>query len=273
MAEFSLLRDSLCNTDLVNAASSSIFNAKYLEGIPVDVDLIYTGLPGDVLTFNGTEFILLPSGISTDFSQNIAIGNGSLSRLTNGYDNIAIGTNAGSSLSNTESDNILIGSVGQEGDTKTTRIGDFGEKDACFISGIRGITTHVLDSIPVVIDSSGQLGTVSSSERYKTDIRPISSKTVGLLDNLKPVEFYMKPDTEKQHLQYGLIAEDVSSVLPSLVYYKTSPEGRKVPETVYYQHLISILIASHQELKTNFSYLSSRVNALQEIIVEINSKL
>ena len=42
-----------------------------------------------------------------------------------------------------------------------------------FVAGIYGVTTEVNDGVVVLIDSAGQLGTVSSSKRYKEDIKDI----------------------------------------------------------------------------------------------------
>jgi hypothetical protein len=45
--------------------------------------------------------------------------------------------------------------------------------NTCFIGNIRGVTTVNNDAIPVLIDSAGQLGTASSSRRFKKEIKPI----------------------------------------------------------------------------------------------------
>ena len=55
------------------------------------------------------------------------------------------------------------------------------------------------NAIPVVIDSTGQLGTVSSSRRYKEDIADMGDVSARL-EALRPVTFhYKKPyaDGEK----------------------------------------------------------------------------
>ena len=49
------------------------------------------------------------------------------------------------------------------------------------IAGIRGITTGVANAIPVVIDSNGQLGTVSSSIRFKEDVHDMADVSRRLL--------------------------------------------------------------------------------------------
>jgi hypothetical protein len=67
----------------------------------------------------------------------------------------------------------------------------------------------------VVIDSAGQLGTVSSSRRFKHDIEPMDKASESILA-LKPVTFHYKSDHTGTP-QFGLIAEEVANVNPDLV--------------------------------------------------------
>ena len=82
-----------------------------------------------------------------------------------------------------------------------------GTQTTTFIAGVRGITTGLADAIQVLIASSGQLGTVSSSRRYKEDIQDMGRASAGLLD-LRPVTFrYTQASTDgATPIQYGLIA-------------------------------------------------------------------
>jgi hypothetical protein len=75
---------------------------------------------------------------------------------------------------------------------------------AFFAAGIRGITTGRNDAVPVLIDSAGQLGTQSSSQRFKTDIHDIGEAS-GNLMKLRPVSFHYVQQP-KGNLDYGLIA-------------------------------------------------------------------
>ena len=99
------------------------------------------------------------------------------------------------------------------GESNTTRIGIL--QNRCFISGIREVTTGVPDAINVVIDSAGQLGTVSSSRRFKDEIKPMDQASEAILC-LKPVTFHYKSDHTGRP-QFGLIAEEVAEVNPDLV--------------------------------------------------------
>jgi trimeric autotransporter adhesin len=136
------------------------------------------------------------SGIS-----NVAIGSGALANATHGF-NIAVGADAGINVTT---------AVG------VTAIGHLGANvdGGCFIGRIRGVTTNIADAIPVVIDSFGQLGTISSSNRFKKDIKPMEGTSGSVLD-LKPVTFHYKND--KSNIpQFGLIAEEVAKIDPDLV--------------------------------------------------------
>ena len=66
-----------------------------------------------------------------------------------------------------------------------------------FFAGIRGVATGNNDAVNVVIDSDGQLGTVSSSRRFKKEINPMDTASEAILA-LKPVTFHYKSDKTKQ---------------------------------------------------------------------------
>jgi hypothetical protein len=94
------------------------------------------------------------------------------------------------------------------------RIGSINQSRT-FIAGIRGKTTGNANAIPVLIDSVGQLGTMSSSERFKKEIKPMDRASEAIL-GLKPVTFHYKSDKTSRP-QFGLIAEEVAEVNPDLV--------------------------------------------------------
>lgn len=144
-------------------------------------------------------------------NDNSAFGTGALYSNTSGSNNIAIGINAGYNLTN-GSHNIDIGNQGIPGDGSTIRIGAPSTQSATFIAGID--TAHVTGAA-VYVTSSGQLGVLASSERYKTAIAPMGS-TSEKLERLRPVTFHLKTDPAGT-LQYGLIAEEVDKVYPDLV--------------------------------------------------------
>ena len=64
--------------------------------------------------------------------------------------------------------------------------------NSCFVGNIRGVTTANANAIPVLIDSAGQLGTASSSRRFKKEIKPMESTPAKPSMALKPVTFHYK---------------------------------------------------------------------------------
>lgn len=179
-----------------------------------------------------------------DGSFNIAIGRSALALHTTGNFNIAIGGDSAGATAFGSENSIFIGNFGNFGDTATIKIGTQGTQTSAFIAGIRGVTTGVDDAIPVLVASNGQLGTVSSSRRYKENIQPIGAVS-DMLAELRPVTFrYKKPqDGGSKPTQYGLIAEEVAEAFPYLAVFNA--EGQ--PETVKYHLLPTFLLAGYQE--------------------------
>jgi hypothetical protein len=152
--------------------------------------------------------------LNTTGQSNTAIGTGALSSNTTGNGNIALGNFAGHDLT-TGDQNIVIGNPNAvAGESNTMRIGGSHQTRA-FIAGIRGVATGNNDAVNVVIDSVGQLGTVSSSRRFKKEIKPMDTASEAILA-LKPVTFHYKSDKTNRS-EFGLIAEEVAEINPDLV--------------------------------------------------------
>jgi hypothetical protein len=194
---------------------------------------------------------------NTTGSRNTATGHLALSANTTGNNNTAVGNGAGSSAT-TGSNNIYIGHNGFAAEGSTIRIGTGGTQTKTFIAGISGVTTGLGGAKAVVIDSNGQLGTVSSSRRFKEDIRDMGEASQRLL-RLRPVAFrYRQPYADgSKPLQYGLIAEEVAEVLPELVAY--GRDGQ--PETVMYHILPAMLLNEVQQQHRQIEAQQEQMNA------------
>src|SRR5438128_2110395 len=167
------------------------------------------GVSGDNNTAVGVQALF--HNTTGDF--NTAEGFNALLNNT-GNNNIAIGSNAGSSLS-TGDNNIDIGNVGVAGESNKIRIGTKGTQKNTFIAGISGVT--VAGGVGVIIDNSGHLGTVVSSERFKDGIKPMDKASEAILA-LQPVTFRYKQELDPDGIpQFGLVAEQVEKVNPALV--------------------------------------------------------
>jgi hypothetical protein len=184
---------------------------------------------------------------NTTSDRNSGFGYSALRANTTGNRNVGVGYQAGS-LQTVGSDNIYLANLGVAAESNTIRIGTpapgtaAGLHSRAFIAGIRGATTGVADAIPVLIDSAGQLGTVSSSRGVKNDIRDMGDATARLLD-LRPVTFRYKqqqtlPSGGEVPPEYGLIAEEVAEVFPDLVVY----DEKGQPFTVKYHEMAPMLL-------------------------------
>jgi hypothetical protein len=122
-----------------------------------------------------------------------------------------MGYKSASSVS-TGSNIIEIGNEGTSSDNNLIRIGTLGTQTAAFIAGI---SDAQVTGSAVYVTSSGQLGVLASSERYKTAIAPLGMNSEKL-QQLRPVSFHLKSDPQGT-VQYGLIAEEVDKVYPELV--------------------------------------------------------
>ena len=156
---------------------------------------------------------------------------------TTGSNNIALGYQAGLSLT-TGSNNIDIGNLGVAAESNTIRIGTQGTQTATYIAGI---FNSAASGDAVEVSSTGKLGIVVSSARYKRDIHDMDNASSNLL-KLRPVTFVYKQDPQGER-QYGLIAEEVARIYPELVVYGT--DGKVV--SMRYHELIPMLLNEAQK--------------------------
>jgi hypothetical protein len=201
-------------------------------------------------------------------TSNTALGATALQNNT-GTNNIAIGAGAGSTPV-ASTNGIFIGNAGATADTATIKIGSQGAQTKAFIGGIFGATTGAIGAVSVVVDLNGQLGTVSSSRRYKEDIQSMGDVTAALM-KLRPVTFrYKKPyDSGEKPLEYGLIAEEVAEVLPELAVFNVNGQT----ETVRYHLLPSFLLAAYQRQQMTIESQAEQIGALERRLSSIEAAL
>ena len=172
--------------------------------------------------------------LNTSGTRNVANGLNALYDNMTGNDNIALGAFAGVHL--TGSHNIDIGNQGLAGDSRTIRIGTGQTHRATFIAGVHGVT--VAGGVGVIVDANGQLGTITSSERFKEQVKPINRASEAIL-SLKPVTFHYKHELDPHGIpQFGLVAEQVEKVNPDLV--ARDEQGK--PYTVRYEAVNAMLL-------------------------------
>jgi hypothetical protein len=152
---------------------------------------------------------------NTHAQGNTAFGSAALQNNTAGTFNTALGFAAGSNLS-TGNNNIDIGYnvTGVVGESNTIRIGDTDITDT-YIRGISGVT--ISGGAAVYVNSNGKLGTITSSIRFKDDVKLMDKSSESIL-SLKPVTFRYKKELDPNRIiQFGLVAEEVEKVNPDLV--------------------------------------------------------
>jgi hypothetical protein len=227
---------------------------------------LYSNTTGDYNTAAGYQALYSNNGYSNTASgyealysntgsSNTATGVHALANSTTGSNNTGIGYHAGVNLT-TGSNNIDIGSPGTAGDNNLIRLGVQGTQTATFIAGIYG---HSLTGSEVVVTSSGELGVVSSSERFKTAIAPMGSNTEKL-GQLRPVTFKLKADATGTR-QYGLIAEEVAMVYPELVIRN---EAGRI-DGVRYDELAPMLLNEVQKQAAEIRALKVQAQAVGEM--------
>ena len=176
--------------------------------------------------------------LSSNGDGNTAVGSGALIGNLTGSLNTALGQNAGQGLVNgNESNNIDIGAnvYGVTGESNTIRIGN-GNITGTYISGISGQTAT--GGAAIFVNANGKLGTMTSSKRFKDEIKPMDKASEVLLA-LKPVTFRYKKEIDPTRTsQFGLVAEDVEKVNPDLIVRDT--EGK--PNTVRYEAVNAMLL-------------------------------
>jgi hypothetical protein len=246
-----------------------------LQGIPTDdgsfntavgFQALYTYISASDNTAIGT------SALYNDAFGNLntAIGYAALFNST-GNNNVAIGYGAGRNET-VGSNSIYIGHTGEPTDSGITRIGTPGTQTEVYIAGIEN---SKITGSAVYVTSTGRLGVLASSERYKTGITPIGTSTEKLRQ-LRPVSFHLKTDP-KGAVQYGLIAEEVAKVYPELV---IRDEAGKI-QGVHYEELAPMLLNEaqrqaaeirdlKQQQKDEISAQNAKIRGLEQQVAELN---
>jgi trimeric autotransporter adhesin len=166
---------------------------------------------------------------NTTGSSNTAIGVSALNDNTTGNNNTALGVNAGSNAT-TGFGNVYVGA---------SMSGVAGESNSTYIRNVNTTTVSGGGSDTVTVDlTTGLLGHLSSSLRYKEDIKPMNSASEALY-RLKPVTYHYKKEIDRtQSPAFGLIAEEVAQVNPDLVAHNSKCQ----PESVHYEMVNAMLL-------------------------------
>jgi hypothetical protein len=199
-------------------------------------------------------------------NDNSAFGFTALENST-GSNNLAIGSAAGFRLTTGNNNLDIANRGGATGESGTIRIGTDGTQTNTYIAGISGVT--VAGGVGVVIDTTGHLGTVTSSARYKDAIKPMGDASDTVL-SLKPVTFPYKKELDPNAIpQFGLVAEDVAKINPDLV----AKDDQGKPYTVRYEAVNAMLLneflKEHKKVEEQQNQIAALTSEVQQMRREI----
>ena len=217
---------------------------------------------------------------NTSGNYNVAAGSFALANNTTGELNVGLGFEAGFEALEltTGNNNIDIANHGVAGESNTIRIGrpvavtavgpvafTLPAHTATYIAGI--YSTTIAKGLVVKVDSTGHLGTVGSSERFKDAIKPMDKTSESILA-LNPVTFRYKHELDPEGVpQFGLIAEQVEKVNPDLV---ARDEQGKV-YSVRYEAVNAMLLNEFLKEHRTVQELKSTVAKQEATITQLNS--
>jgi hypothetical protein len=175
-----------------------------------------------------------------------------------------LGANAGSSVT-TATNVICIGAS----------VSGTNTNDSCYIGNIFGAISNGVTSA-VVINSDGKLGTISSSRRFKEEIKPMERASEALFA-LKPVTFRYKKGLDPQGIpQFGLVAEDVEAVNPDLVVRDKEGKVNTVRYDVVNAMLLNEFLKEHrkvQKLEAALEAVNARLKAQEAKIQKVSDQI
>ena len=185
----------------------------------------------------------------------------------------------------TGNNNIVIGNLGLAAESDTIRIGmevaamdEFGTNHpahtATYIAGISGQTAS--GGVAVFVDANGKLGTLTSSGRFKTEIKPMDKASEAILA-LKPVTFRYKNEIDPEGIpQFGLVAEEVEKVNPDLVARDAKGKVYTVRYDAVNAMLLNEFLKEHrkvQEQGATIARLQKQIEALTAGLQKVSDQL
>ena len=176
--------------------------------------------------------------VNSNGAANVAIGDSAFVNSVTGNFNTIVGWHAGTNTGVDGSDNIYIGATAgpTSAENGSIRIGDTAFISGCWIAGISGATST--GGSAVFVNAAGKLGTLTSSARFKDDIKPMNKASESIFA-LNPVTFRYKKQIDANGTpQFGLVAEEVAKVNPDLVV----PDASGKPYTVRYEAVNAMLL-------------------------------
>ena len=139
--------------------------------------------------------------------------------------------------------------------------GNAGEQNTTYIRNVYDsqATTRI-----VYVNSDNKIGTLSSSGRYKEDIKPMDQASEALFA-LRPVTFrYKKEIDPARALSFGLIAEEVAEVSPDLI----TRDKHGKPETVRYDAVNAMLLNEFLNARRKMEEQKAMITQLKSMLAQ-----
>jgi hypothetical protein len=232
----------------------ALFNNIGTSNTAIGDRALFTNSSGDSNTAVGHAALM---GNSTGHS-NIAIGYQALISNDTGSGNIGIGSAAGNNVV-TANGVICIGNVaGADVDNRT------------YIANIPATTVSGGGTDTVTVNlSTGLLGHLSSSRRYKEEVQPMN-KASETLYRLKPVTYRFKKEIDAtQSLDYGLVAEEVAEVDPNLAIRDGKGQIESVRYTAINAMLLNEFLKEHKKVEQLEKQVATLTAGLQKVSVQL----
>ncbi len=149
--------------------------------------------------------------------------------------------------------------LGNSGDINHTYIANIGNTN---VSG--GGT----DTVTVNL-TTGLIGHLTSSRRYKEEIKPMENASETLY-RLNPVTYrYKKAIDPTQSPAFGLIAEEVAGVNPNLV----ARDAKGQPESVHYEMVNAMLLNEFLKEHRKVEHLEKQIEVLTAGLQKVSAQL
>jgi Chaperone of endosialidase len=248
---FALFYNTMGNSNTASGVAALFGNTEGFSNTAVGYNALLSNTTAGDNTAVGTTAMF--SNDTGEF--NTAIGSQSLRNNVDGDSNTAIGDSAGFNI--TGNGNVCIGAGvnGFPGENNITRI--------------RNVYETVATDRAVYVTADNRIGTLSSSRRYKDEITPMEGASQAI-HSLRPVTFrYKKEIDAARRLSFGLIAEDVSNVDPSLV--TLDREGK--PQTVRYEAVNAMLLNEFLKEHRKVQEQQAAITDLKSVVAQLQKQV
>ena len=117
----------------------------------------------------------------------------------------------------------------------------------------------------MIVGNDGHLGTVTSSARFKDEIKPMDKASEAILA-LKPVTFRYKKELDPEGIpQFGLVAEQVEKVSPDLVARDEKGHVYTVRYEAVNAMLLNEFLKEHQKVEEQGCKLQEQESTISQL--------